>query len=109
MSEERFQVRRHLCFRRHIRNLIWFRESFDPTGYSVELLDPGGTPRATLDVTPNLSKVGGDPRRFVGLWKAGELVGQLSADLHVDAEVEELALDLGGLSDDEVAALLAEA
>jgi hypothetical protein len=60
---------------------IWFRESFDPTGYSVEVYDPRGFCVGGLEVA-NPAKPDGDPRFTELRNTAGQQVGQISADQH---------------------------
>ncbi|MFV0360727.1 hypothetical protein [Tropicimonas sp.] len=66
---------------------IWFPEGIDPAGNSVSIrppegvaLDSGG--RIALDPPPPPDD--GDPRRFRDLRVEGKIVGQLSADKHMN-------------------------
>lgn len=72
---------------------LWFWEGFDPSGYSIELLDPWGHPVELADdkgsrylsmpVKRDPSIDYGDPRRVYKLLNANrDQVGQVSSDRH---------------------------
>lgn len=61
---------------------IWFPADFDPTGYTVEVSDPGGDSRGDLPLGSTA-----DPDQTCGLFNdADEQVGQLSVDQHKGPE-----------------------
>lgn len=61
---------------------IWFSKNFNPSGYKVELKDPSGRSRLSLEI--GAEETGsGDPRTIRPLLnERGEQIGQVSADLH---------------------------
>src|SRR5262249_35669359 len=72
---------------------LWFWEDFDPSGYSIELMDPWGRPvelsddngsrYPSLPVKPDRLNGYGDPHRIRKLLNAnGKQVGQVSSDNH---------------------------
>jgi len=67
---------------------LWFWQDFNPLGYSVELRDPSGNWRGSVDLGADRKKAkdkygDGDPGRVRYLYDAdGNVVGQISADYH---------------------------
>lgn len=66
---------------------IWLPDDIEPGGWQVDLTPPGGevlSAGGSLPVSPDGNLAGGDPRRFDELEIGGQIIGQLSADKHLN-------------------------
>lgn len=64
---------------------MWLPKGFDPDGWQVTVTPPAGAvldAPAIINITPDPTQFGGDPRRFTELEVAGANIGQLSVDKH---------------------------
>ncbi|KJZ17920.1 S8 family serine peptidase [Loktanella sp. S4079] len=64
---------------------MWLPPQFDPNDWSVTVTPPEGVTNVaaqTLEIRPDTSLLGGDPRRFVEIEQGSANIGQLSADFH---------------------------